>query len=69
MDKNVKRKESLKYIETIGFFHEDEYKEFKIRLYPNNYHFFNGEKWFTFNYTTPLKKILRIHKLNQIINY
>jgi len=80
----MNKEEFIKYIKSIGFTQEnfDVVKEFnsydldkkylyKIYLFGLFYDFYNGEEWFYYiPYTdlTPLKKIIRDNRLNELLN-
>ena len=71
----MSRGEFKKFIESIGFKKEGwyyVYKEFRIKLYPDYYTFYNGSKWVgcEIDDLTPIenyfKKELRSIKLKQL---
>ena len=66
--------EFRRYLLSIGFKYDGygyyEYKESRIKLYNNYYHFFNGSGWIynrDLNDLTPLNKITRSYKLKNIL--
>ena len=65
--------EFKRFILSIGFEYmydvRYEYKEFKIDLYEDYYHFYNGSEWYSYelNDLTPLKIVSRSYKLKKIL--
>ena len=70
----MSRGEFKKYIKCIGFDDFYRYKKYRINLYIDHYHFYNGSEWsedISFNDLTPFEnnmiKELRTIKLKELL--